>query len=141
MLLDKFRLDGKVAIVTGAGRGIGQGCALALAEQGASVVVAARTQEQVEATAAQARRFGVKAVPVVCDVMQRTDLERLVATALRELGRIDILVNNAGGATTPVERSRASQAPDEDIRLMLDINLGSMIHCCQAAVPVKRAQA
>ncbi len=113
MLLDRFRLDGKVAIVTGAGRGIGQGCALALAEQGAAVVVAARTKEQVEATAEQARAFGVKAVPVVCDVMLRADLERLVDTATRELGRLDILVNNAGG-TPPMEALHTSEAMFEE---------------------------
>ena len=85
MLLDRFRLDGKVAIVTGAGRGIGAGCALAFAEVGAHVVCAARTREQVEAIAEQARQFGVRAVPVVCDVMQRADLEALV-----EIGRAHV---------------------------------------------------
>src|SRR4051794_32389965 len=102
MLIDRFRLDGKVAVVTGAGRGIGAGCALAFAEQGANVVVAARTREQVEATAEQARAHGVKALPVVCDVMQRADLEALVAATIKEFGRADILVNNAGG-TPPME--------------------------------------
>ena len=82
MLLDKFRLDGKVAIVTGAGRGIGQGCALAFAEQGASVVCAARTREQLDATAEQARTHGARALPVVCDVMQRADLENLPQVGL-----------------------------------------------------------
>jgi len=113
MLLDKFRLDGKVAIVTGAGRGIGAGCALAFAEMGAAVVCAARTREQVEATADQARRFGVKAVPVVCDVMQRADLERLVATAIGELGRLDIVVNNAGGSP-PMAALHTSEAMFEE---------------------------
>ena len=98
MILDRFRLDGKVAIVTGAGRGIGAGCALAFAEMGAHVVCAARTREQVEATAEQARaKHGRRALGLVCDVMERTQLEELVAQARREFGRIDILVNNAGG--------------------------------------------
>ena len=113
MLLDRFRLDGKVAVVTGAGRGIGQGCALAFAEVGANVVVAARTREQVEATAEQARRHGVKALPVVCDVMQRTDLEALVEATMQEFGRVDVLVNNAGG-TPPMEALYTSEAMFEE---------------------------
>ena len=113
MLLDRFRLDGKVAVVTGAGRGIGQGCALAFAEVGANVVVAARTKEQVEATAEQARRHGVKALPVVCDVMQRTDLEALVEATMQEFGRVDVLVNNAGG-TPPMEALYTSEAMFEE---------------------------
>ena len=101
MLLDRFRLDGKVAVVTGAGRGIGAGCALAFAEQGANVVVAARTKEQVEGTAEQARRLGVKALPVVCDVMERADLEALVAA--------DDVASSAAptsSSTTPAARRR-----------------------------------
>ena len=113
MLLDRFRLDGKVAVVTGAGRGIGQGCALAFAEVGANVVVAARTREQVEATAEQARGHGVKALPVVCDVMQRTDLEALVEATMQEFGRVDVLVNNAGG-TPPMEALYTSEAMFEE---------------------------
>jgi len=97
MILDRFRMDGKVAIITGAGRGIGQGTALALADVGAHVVCAARTQEQIEDTAAQARQRGVRALPVRCDVSKREDLENVVAAAMKEFGRIDALVNNAGG--------------------------------------------
>jgi len=97
MILDRFRMDGKVAIITGAGRGIGQGTALALADVGAHVVCAARTQEQIEDTAAQARQRGVRALPVRCDVSKREDLENVVAATMKEFGRIDALVNNAGG--------------------------------------------
>jgi 7-alpha-hydroxysteroid dehydrogenase len=97
MILDRFRLDGKVAIVTGAGRGIGRAIAEALAEVGADVVCAARTPEQIEDTAAAVRCFGRRAVAVPCDVTERAQLEHVVATALRELGRIDVVVNNAGG--------------------------------------------
>jgi 7-alpha-hydroxysteroid dehydrogenase len=97
MILDRFRLDDKVAIVTGAGRGIGAGIALAFAEAGAHVVCAARTREQVEATAEQARAHGRQALGLVCDVNERAQLEEVVAETMRTLGRIDILVNNAGG--------------------------------------------
>jgi len=97
MILDRFQLTDKVAIVTGAGRGIGRGCALAFAEAGADVVCAARTVEQIEETAAMVRERGRKALAVPTNVVKTSDLESLVETAARELGRIDVLVNNAGG--------------------------------------------
>jgi 7-alpha-hydroxysteroid dehydrogenase len=96
-ILERFRLDGQVAIVTGAGRGIGAATALAYAEAGAHVVVAARSKDQIERTAEAARAHGVRALPVVCDVLEREQLENLVASSLGEFGRIDVLVNNAGG--------------------------------------------
>lgn len=97
-ILDRFRVDGKVALVTGAGRGIGRASALALAEAGADVVVAARTAEQVEAVAEEALAFGVRAEPVAFDVMDIDHLGDLVSKATTRLGGLDLLVNNAGGS-------------------------------------------
>ena len=97
-VLDRFRVDGKVALVTGAGRGIGRASALALAEGGADVVVAARTLEQVEEVAAEARSFGVRAEAVAFDVMELERLGELVSVATDRLGGLDLLVNNAGGS-------------------------------------------
>ncbi len=93
-LLDRFRMDGRVAVVTGAGRGIGRGIALAFAEMGGNVVCAARTPKEIEATA---RTAGGRSIAVPCDVTDPTHLERLLERTLSELGRIDVLVNNAGG--------------------------------------------
>jgi 7-alpha-hydroxysteroid dehydrogenase len=98
VLLDRFRLDGQVAIVTGAGRGIGRASALALAEQGADVVLAARTEDQLREVAAEVEAMGRRAVVVPTDVSDTSTLEGLVGAAVGELGRLDVVVNNAGGA-------------------------------------------
>jgi len=98
MLADKFRLDGKVAIVTGSGKGIGKCIGLTFAEAGATVVFAARTEQDIQANAEAARGFGVKALAVPCDVTDDEQLQALVDRAVQEFGRIDIVVNNAGGA-------------------------------------------
>ncbi|MFO1292229.1 MAG: glucose 1-dehydrogenase [Rubrivivax sp.] len=93
-----FSLAGKAAIVTGAGKGIGRACALTVAQAGADVALAARTQADLDAVAAQIRALGRRAIAVACDVSDEAALDRLVERTLAELGRIDILVNNAGGA-------------------------------------------
>lgn len=98
MITDMFRVDGRVALVTGAGRGIGRASAVALAEAGADVVVAARTAEQVEEVAEQIRALGRRAEPVSFDVMELERLGELVAAATDRLGGLDLLVNNAGGS-------------------------------------------
>jgi 7-alpha-hydroxysteroid dehydrogenase len=96
-VLERFRVDGKVAIVTGAGRGIGAGCALALAEAGADVVLTARTEEQLRLVAKQVEALGRRAVVVPADANDVDALAGLVDTARAELGGVDIVVNNAGG--------------------------------------------
>lgn len=96
-VLERFRVDGTVAIVTGAGRGIGAGCALALAEAGADVVLTARTEEQLRAVAKEVENLGRRAVVVPADANDVDALAALVSTARDELGGVDIVVNNAGG--------------------------------------------
>jgi 7-alpha-hydroxysteroid dehydrogenase len=96
-LLDRFRITDQVAVVTGAGRGIGRAIALAFAEMGADVVCAARTEREIESTADAVRAFGRRALPVRCDVTDAAQLDGLAACAKDEFGRIDLLVNNAGG--------------------------------------------
>ncbi|MFM7274547.1 MAG: SDR family oxidoreductase [Gammaproteobacteria bacterium] len=109
-ILDMFRLDGKVAVITGAGRGIGAACARAFSEAGAHVVVGARTVEQIERTATEVRALGARALAIPCDVMREEQLEALVEAAMQEFGRIDILVNNAGGSPPrPALRTRTEE--------------------------------
>ncbi|MGH8979248.1 MAG: glucose 1-dehydrogenase [Acidimicrobiia bacterium] len=97
MIFDRFRLDGRVAIVTGAGKGIGAAIAVALAEAGADVVCAARTQADIDQTAEDARATGRRALAIATDVTVTDDLRRLVEHTVTEFGRLDVLVNNAGG--------------------------------------------
>lgn len=93
-----FSLQGQVAIVTGAGRGIGRACALMLARAGADVALAARTAADLDAVAAEIQALGRKAIVVPTDVNDDAALDQLVARTVAELGQINILVNNAGGA-------------------------------------------
>lgn len=132
MLMDRFRLDGKVAIVTGAGRGIGKAIALGLAEAGGSVVCAARTQEEIDSTAAEATKLGGRGVSVRCDVTKEEDLDNLIETTVEELGRIDILVNNAGGSlpTLALYTSREALAD------AFDFNVTSAFLLSRKTIPV-----
>ena len=98
MQLRDFRLDGHVAIITGAGRGIGAGIAMAYAQAGADVVLVARTRQQLDAVAARVRASGRTAITVACDVRDLTQAPIVVEQAVAELGRLDVVVNNAGGA-------------------------------------------
>jgi 7-alpha-hydroxysteroid dehydrogenase len=95
---ESFSLAGRVAIVTGAGKGIGRACALALAQAGADVALAARTAADLEAVASEIRALGCRALVVPTDVSDEAALDTLVARALADLGPVSLLVNNAGGA-------------------------------------------
>ena len=96
------QLTGKIALITGAGQGIGQGIALSLASEGVDLLLAGRTLDKVEETARLATERGVRAVAVACDVKSPDDLAKVVDTAVTQLGGIDILVNNA--QQTPLGR-------------------------------------
>jgi 7-alpha-hydroxysteroid dehydrogenase len=97
VILDRFRLDDRVAVITGAGQGIGRGIALGLADAGADVVLAARTQADLDEVAGLVRDRGRRALVVPTDVTEAAALEQLVERTVAEYGRLDVLVNNAGG--------------------------------------------
>jgi 7-alpha-hydroxysteroid dehydrogenase len=97
VILDRFKVDGQVAVVTGAGRGIGAATAVALAEAGADVVLAARSRDQLEKVAAKVEEAGRRAVVVPANLMHLDAVAVLADTAVEQLGRLDIVVNNVGG--------------------------------------------
>jgi 7-alpha-hydroxysteroid dehydrogenase len=97
-LLDRFRLDGRVGVVTGSGRGIGRGIALGLADAGADVVITARRRADVDDVVAEVTARGRRAVGVAADIRERATIDLLVRRAMEDLGRLDIWVTNAGGS-------------------------------------------
>jgi NAD(P)-dependent dehydrogenase (short-subunit alcohol dehydrogenase family) len=115
-----FDLTGEVAVVTGGGRGIGEGIARALAQAGACVVVAARRTHEVETVAQSIRDAGGRAVAVTADVTDDDDLEAIAQTALTEFGQLSIWVNNAGGSAARLPLTELSRADwDDCVRLNL----------------------
>ena len=109
-LMEKFRVDGQVAVITGAGKGIGAGIARALAEAGARVVLGARTLADLEQVAKEIQDLGSQALVVPTDVLQFDQLQALADAAMTQFGRIDVLVNNAGGfPPKPVSQTSARE--------------------------------
>jgi NAD(P)-dependent dehydrogenase (short-subunit alcohol dehydrogenase family) len=131
-ILDSFRLDGRVAIVSGASSGLGVDFALGLAEAGADVVLAARRTDRLEDTAARVRALGRRVVAVPADVARPEDCQQVVDAAVTELGCLDILVNNAGiGTAVPALRETPEQ-----FRSVIDVNLMGSFWLAQAAARV-----
>jgi 7-alpha-hydroxysteroid dehydrogenase len=120
-MTDAYRLDGKVAVVTGGGKGIGRGIALCLAEAGADVVVGARTLSDVQAVAAEIEQMGRRAIPVSVDVTNSEQLQTLAAAA-KELGGLDIWVSNAGGLPDATPRY-LTRTPEDRWDAQMDLNL------------------
>ena len=96
--LDRFRLDGQVAVVTGGGRGIGRAIALGLADAGADVVLAARRTAEIEAVAEEVNQRGQRGLAITTDMMDMAQIENLAEQAVQQMGKLSIWVNNAGGA-------------------------------------------
>lgn len=128
--MSRFSLDGRVAVVTGAGTGIGRGCALVLAEHGAHIVLAGRRREPLETTAQEVESLGRRAVCIRTDVTDVAECEHLVDRTVAEFGRLDVLVNNAGGAET---RPIAEWTP-EQWHQVIDVNMGSVWFLSRFAV-------
>jgi NAD(P)-dependent dehydrogenase (short-subunit alcohol dehydrogenase family) len=130
-VLGKFRLDGKVCIVTGASRGLGRAMAIALGSAGAHVATVARSQKDIEETADAVRERGQRAIAVPCDVHDTKSVTAMVEQVLAEFGQIDVLVNNAGGGDM---KPLIEMSEDEWLRIV-DLNVNAMFRICKAVGP------
>ena len=133
---DMFRLNGKVAIVTGGSVGLGAQMVIGLAEAGADVVIAARKQDRCTELASKLGALGIRALPVACDVSKAEDCQRLVDTTVKELGRLDILVNNAGISWT----ADALDFPIDKWQRVINLNLTGTFQLSQMAARVMKGR-
>jgi 3-oxoacyl-[acyl-carrier protein] reductase len=125
-----MQLEGKVAIVTGAGSGIGRAIAHRLSREGASLVIADIAEERAQEAASELEAAGSQALAVRTDVSQTADADAMVAAAVKRFGRLDILVNNAGRAT----RGFVAEMTDEDWDAVIAVNLRGTFLCSRAAL-------
>jgi len=135
--IKQFRLDGRVALITGGSKGLGEAMAEGLASAGANVLVASRHLDEATATADRiAKDFGVSAVGVECDVAQNDSVKRMVDRALGQFGRVDILINNAGiNIRGPID-----ELTFEEFQQVQDINVSGPWLCARAVVPFMKEQ-
>ncbi|RUP04589.1 MAG: SDR family oxidoreductase [Mycobacterium sp.] len=132
MILDRFRLDDKVAVITGGGRGLGAAMALAFAEAGADVVISSRTQSQLDEVAEQVRATGRRAHVVTADLAHPEDTAKLAGEAVEAFGKLDIVVNNVGG-TMPNTLLTTST---KDLKDAFTFNVATAHALTVAAVPL-----
>ncbi|HEY1711562.1 MAG TPA: SDR family NAD(P)-dependent oxidoreductase [Solirubrobacteraceae bacterium] len=125
------KLNGTVALVTGASSGIGEATALALAEQGAAVAMAARRKDRIDALAARITDAGGTALAIEADVSSQEQAQALVDKAVGDLGRLDTLINNAGVMLL----GPAVGAPLEEWERMISVNVHGLLYCAHAALP------
>ena len=126
------RLLGRVAIVTGAGRGIGRAIALRYSQEGAAVVLAARTPAQIDEAAAEIESAGGRALAIQCDVSRESDVDCLVDATVRQFGKIDILVNNAAVNLPPTDLTEVDLSVWRNV---IDVNLTGAFICTRAVLP------
>ena len=137
-IIEQFSLEGQVAVVTGAGRGIGEAIALGLAEAGADVVVAARRTEEIERVAEKIEKLGRRALAITCDVMEMAQVESLAVETERAMGGLTCWVSNAGGADDRVARTLL-EMPERQWDFQLNLNLKAVWSGAQAAARVMKA--
>ncbi|MGR8935195.1 MAG: SDR family NAD(P)-dependent oxidoreductase [Gammaproteobacteria bacterium] len=136
-MASKLRFNGKVAVITGASRGLGFAIAEGLAREGATTVLAARSEDQLRQAADKIRTINPKVLAVSADVSLQADVERLVAQTEAQFGRIDIVINNAGNAYGGlIEEAEFSGA----LRRMLEVSLFGKIYVTQVVLPVMKQQ-
>lgn len=136
MGLKEYDLSGKVAVVTGAGKGLGEQIALALAEAGADLALVGRNRRNLEAVSAGVRKMGRKAIVIRADVRREKDVARMGRQAYESFKRIDILVNNAG----VIQRAPAMKISLQDWREVIDTNLTGPFLCMKACQPIMARQ-
>ena len=138
-MLKEYNLQGKVAIITGAARGIGRGIALTMAEAGADIIAADIAEEYNQQTAAEIRRLGRQCLPLTVDVTKADQVQEMVNEAISRFSKIDILVNNAGKGNrrvfVPLDEQDISPMSDEDWDSVMQLNVKAILNCVRAVGP------